>query len=212
MLEDLLAQKSTQDIANALQVTIKTVRFHLSALFAKTGTSGQRALVQFYLAHPLVGGDPCRAEPERVPPQGEVWQIAWRHPPYATKNISTGLSARSASSLSTFDMPGQIIYRSTPPSSTRLSMPMNVNLTPQLEEMIRQKVASGFYNSASEVVREALRLMEQQDRQRQIHLEELRREIQRGIDSGPAVPLDMAAIRQRCHARFAAERQKQTEA
>lgn len=91
-------------------------------------------------------------------------------------------------------------------------MSMNVNLTPQLEEMIRQKVASGFYNSASEVVREALRLMERQDRQRQIRLEELRREIQRGIDSGPAAPLDMDAIRQRCHARFAAERQAQTEA
>jgi antitoxin ParD1/3/4 len=90
-------------------------------------------------------------------------------------------------------------------------MPMNVNLTPQLEEMIRQKVASGFYNSASEVVREALRLMEQQDRQRQIRLEELRREIQRGIDSGPAAPLDMDAIRKRCRARFATEQQKQAE-
>ena len=40
---------------------------------------------------------------------------------------------------------------------------MNVNLSPQLDEMVRQKVASGLYTSASEVVREALRLMEQQD-------------------------------------------------
>ena len=35
-------------------------------------------------------------------------------------------------------------------------MGMNVNLTPQLEEMVRSKVASGD-TSASEVVREALR-------------------------------------------------------
>ena len=38
-------------------------------------------------------------------------------------------------------------------------MGMNVNLTPQLEELVRAKVASGMYSSASEVVREALRLM-----------------------------------------------------
>ena len=37
-------------------------------------------------------------------------------------------------------------------------MGMNVNLTPQLEELVRSKVASGLYTSASEVVREALRL------------------------------------------------------
>jgi len=42
-------------------------------------------------------------------------------------------------------------------------MTINVNLTPHLEEMVRQKVASGRYNSASEVVREALRRMEAED-------------------------------------------------
>ena len=43
-------------------------------------------------------------------------------------------------------------------SENEVAMPMNVNLTPQLEDMVRKKVASGLYNSASEVVREALRL------------------------------------------------------
>jgi len=32
---------------------------------------------------------------------------------------------------------------------------MNIHISPQIEEMVRQKVASGFYNSASEVIREA---------------------------------------------------------
>jgi antitoxin ParD1/3/4 len=41
---------------------------------------------------------------------------------------------------------------------------MNVSLTPELEEMIRLKVESGLYMSASEVVREALRLMDENDR------------------------------------------------
>jgi antitoxin ParD1/3/4 len=41
---------------------------------------------------------------------------------------------------------------------------MNVSLTPELEAMIRQRVASGRYNDASEVVQEALRLLEERDR------------------------------------------------
>ena len=41
---------------------------------------------------------------------------------------------------------------------------MNVSLTPQLEALIREKVASGRYNNASEVVRDALRQMEERDR------------------------------------------------
>ena len=52
-------------------------------------------------------------------------------------------------------------------------MGMNVNLTPQLEELVRSKVNSGMYTSASEVVREALRLMDEQDRLRQAKLDEL---------------------------------------
>ncbi|MDQ3695886.1 MAG: type II toxin-antitoxin system ParD family antitoxin [Chloroflexota bacterium] len=41
---------------------------------------------------------------------------------------------------------------------------MNVSLTPRLEAMIREKVASGRYNNSSEVVREALRLLEEQEK------------------------------------------------
>jgi antitoxin ParD1/3/4 len=43
---------------------------------------------------------------------------------------------------------------------------MNVSLTPQLESLVRQKVESGLYNNASEVVREALRLLEERDREK----------------------------------------------
>ena len=48
---------------------------------------------------------------------------------------------------------------------------MNVSLTPRLEAMIREKVESGMYNNASEVVREALRLLEQRDRERRLREE-----------------------------------------
>ena len=40
---------------------------------------------------------------------------------------------------------------------------MNVSLTPELEKLVQEKVESGRYTSASEVVREALRLMEKRD-------------------------------------------------
>jgi len=59
---------------------------------------------------------------------------------------------------------------------------MNVSLTPELESLINNKVKSGLYNSASEVVREALRLLEEQDRTREIRLTELRREVTKGIE------------------------------
>ena len=65
-------------------------------------------------------------------------------------------------------------------------MGMNVNLTPHLEDMVRQKVNSGLYTSASEVVREALRLMDEQDSLRAAKLEQLRQDIRAGLDSGPA--------------------------
>jgi antitoxin ParD1/3/4 len=74
-------------------------------------------------------------------------------------------------------------------------MTLNVNLTPQLEEMVRQKVASGLYTSASEVVREALRLMEQQDRLRAVKLEHLRQDIHEGLNSGTSTPWDVEEIK-----------------
>ena len=40
---------------------------------------------------------------------------------------------------------------------------MQVSLTPELEELVRRKVESGFYGDASEVIREALRLLAARD-------------------------------------------------
>jgi putative addiction module CopG family antidote len=54
---------------------------------------------------------------------------------------------------------------------------MNVHLTPELEALIQKTVESGRYNSASEVMREALRLMEQRDELLDLRKEEIRRRI-----------------------------------
>jgi antitoxin ParD1/3/4 len=59
---------------------------------------------------------------------------------------------------------------------------MNVNLTPELEALIRRKIQSGLYNNQSEVVREALRLLAEQDDLRRAHLERLRTSLAAGLE------------------------------
>ncbi len=82
-------------------------------------------------------------------------------------------------------------------------MGMNVNLTPQLEDLVRAKVSSGLYTSASEVVREALRLMQEQDRLREAKLEELRRDVRRGLESGPSQEWSATEVKAAVRARRA---------
>src|SRR5436309_8143952 len=55
---------------------------------------------------------------------------------------------------------------------------MNVSLTPELERLVNERVESGLYQTASEVVREALRLLKERDQAR----EQLRADVQAGFD------------------------------
>ncbi len=73
---------------------------------------------------------------------------------------------------------------------------------------MQSKVESGLYNSVSEVMQDALRLLEERDQLRELRLEELRREIQKGMDSGTATPLDMEAIKARGRKRLAAQQEE----
>lgn len=79
---------------------------------------------------------------------------------------------------------------------------MNVSLTSELEQVVDQKVKSGMYTSASEVVREGLRLLQERDEMRETKLNALRAEIQKGIDdleAGRIVdgPTTMAEFREK---------------
>ncbi|MEZ5690484.1 MAG: type II toxin-antitoxin system ParD family antitoxin [Rickettsiales bacterium] len=60
---------------------------------------------------------------------------------------------------------------------------MNVSLTPELEQFIESKVKSGFYGSASEVIREGLRLLDEQDTIKKKRIEMLNLEIDKGLSS-----------------------------
>ncbi len=68
-----------------------------------------------------------------------------------------------------------------------MTMTMNINLSPQLETMVRQKVTSSFYTSASEVVRGALPEIEIQDQMQAIKLKQLQQDISEGLDDEPTL-------------------------
>jgi len=75
---------------------------------------------------------------------------------------------------------------------------MNVSLTRQLEGFIEKKVRTGKYQTASEVVREGLRLLEDRDAERGLRLRRLREEIRVGLDQvekGQVGPFDVKRIK-----------------
>ena len=64
---------------------------------------------------------------------------------------------------------------------------MNISLTPELDTFVEGKVKSGLYHSASEVIREGLRLLKERDALQEIRIEELRKQVREGfaqIDRG----------------------------
>jgi antitoxin ParD1/3/4 len=84
-------------------------------------------------------------------------------------------------------------------------MGMNVNLTPQLEAIVQQKISSGLYASASEVVREALRLMAEKDGLHLAKLNQLRADIRAGIESGAAEHFNAEAVKSQGRAKRTAK-------
>ena len=58
---------------------------------------------------------------------------------------------------------------------------MNVSLTEELEQLVRRKVESGRYSSATEVVRAGLRLLEQDEKARDARLATIRAQVDEGI-------------------------------
>ena len=60
---------------------------------------------------------------------------------------------------------------------------MNIVLSPELENLVNEQVKSGLYDSPSEVVRDGLLLLKEKAQLRHLRREELRREVQKGIDA-----------------------------
>jgi antitoxin ParD1/3/4 len=71
---------------------------------------------------------------------------------------------------------------------------MHVSLTPKLEEFVKAKVESGRYDNASEVVREALRLLYEHGEVQRLKCERLNKALVEGEKSGTEEPFDMTGI------------------
>ncbi len=83
-------------------------------------------------------------------------------------------------------------------------MNMNVSLPEELAKFVKDKVSTGRYGSSSEVVREALRLMEKTEREEAEKLALLRLAWKEGIESGDAAEIDFAALKREARGRLAA--------
>lgn len=82
----------------------------------------------------------------------------------------------------------------------------NINLTPQMDQFVDGKIRSGEYGNASEVMRAALRALEQAEREDEARLEGLRTALVAGEKSGIALGGVFAEARQRVGDRAAAKK------
>ena len=87
-------------------------------------------------------------------------------------------------------------------------MNISISLTPELIGLIKTKVESGRYSSTSEVVREALRLLERADQQEAERVKVLRRAWREGIDSGDTGETNFAELRKSAKSERAARKRK----
>ena len=89
-------------------------------------------------------------------------------------------------------------------------MTTSYSIGKHFEGFIESLIESGRYSTASEVMREGLRLIEEREQRRNAKLEALRAEIQKGLDSGPAEEVDIGemieAVKVRGRQRLAAEK------
>jgi antitoxin ParD1/3/4 len=77
----------------------------------------------------------------------------------------------------------------------------NINLTPQMDEFVYQRIRDGRYANASEVLRAGLRALEQDEREDEVRLKVLRAALSAGEKSGIASGDVMSEVRARIRAR-----------
>ena len=84
----------------------------------------------------------------------------------------------------------------------------NINLTEHFDRFVERQVSSGRYSNASEIVRDALRLLEEQEQEREAKLKALRQAAKQGfdeIDQGQGIVLNGKTAIRRLVAEIGAE-------
>jgi antitoxin ParD1/3/4 len=82
-----------------------------------------------------------------------------------------------------------------------MTMTTSYSIGKHFEGFIERLIESGRYSTASEVIRDGLRLIEEREQSREARLEWLRAEIQKGLDSGPAREFDPKTLAEEVKAR-----------
>jgi antitoxin ParD1/3/4 len=70
-------------------------------------------------------------------------------------------------------------------------MATSYSIGKHFESLIESLIESGRYSTASEIMRDGLRMIEEREERRKAKLEALRAEIQKGFDSGPAEEIEI---------------------
>lgn len=73
---------------------------------------------------------------------------------------------------------------------------MNVHLPEDLERLVQEKVNSGLYRSADEVISSALRVLDERDHELDTRATAFQTEIENRLGSGPATPMDFSALKE----------------
>ena len=60
---------------------------------------------------------------------------------------------------------------------------MKITLTPELESLVNEEIQTGDFDSPGEVLLEGVLMLKQRRLPREVRLENLRREVQKGIDA-----------------------------
>jgi antitoxin ParD1/3/4 len=82
-----------------------------------------------------------------------------------------------------------------------MTMATSYSIGKHFEEFIASLIESGRYSTASEIIRDGLRLIEEREQSREAKLEWLRAEIQEGLDSGPPREFDPKTLAEEVKAR-----------
>jgi antitoxin ParD1/3/4 len=80
-------------------------------------------------------------------------------------------------------------------------MATSYSIGKHFEAFVERLIASGRYSTASEIIRDGLRLIEEREQSREAKLEWLRAAIQEGLDSGPGREVDPKTLAEEVKAR-----------
>ena len=84
---------------------------------------------------------------------------------------------------------------------------IHATVTPELDSFVDELVDAGRFTSQSEAVRAALRLLEDEERLREVKLEALREKIQEGLESGEPEEWDIEEFLENARTRFDVDNQ-----